>query len=138
MTLVTAIWATDIAGLIFGKFFGRHKLAPSIRYTFSSDLSFSPQKTIEGFVGSMLVGSTAFYFVSLAMDWKIFGRLSLFAVSILFIFLCVVGDLYESWIKRICKAKDSGTIFPGHGGMMDRTDSFIFSVPFIFIYINCF
>lgn len=57
-----------------------------------------------------------------------------FLITLLFSISCIAGDLYESWIKRQCKAKDSGSIFPGHGGMMDRTDSFIFSVPFIYLY----
>lgn len=97
----------------------------------------SPQKTLEGFLGSMIFGSFAFYSLVTALDWTALNQRGLLFVSVIFVLLCVIGDLFESWIKRLCSAKDSGSVFPGHGGMMDRTDSFIFSVPFIFIYINC-
>jgi phosphatidate cytidylyltransferase len=119
--LITTVWAGDISALSSGSFFGRHKLYPKI----------SPKKTYEGLFGGILgsiVVAMAFGFlffpgigkgilILLAMGIGIFGQL---------------GDFSESMIKRSAQVKDSGDLIPGHGGMLDRLDSFLFSSPFLY------
>lgn len=115
------IWANDTFAYLVGKFAGRNKLYERI----------SPKKTVEGFIGglgfALLAGSLiAWYFVkeSLAV-WLTVA----FLVSI----LGTLGDLVESKFKRIAGVKDSGSIMPGHGGILDRLDSVIFAAPFVFL-----
>ncbi len=116
------IWIGDTASYLVGKAFGRHKLCPKI----------SPQKTIEGSVAG-LVGS-----VLVIIFLKGYFSLSWEKTLILGVFLNVLaqlGDLYESMIKRRSGVKDSGRLFPGHGGMLDRIDSLLFSAPFLYYYL---
>lgn len=111
------IWATDIAAYFSGRFFGKRKLWPEI----------SPNKTIAGAVGGLAVA------VVVAL---VFHLVYPFSYSLPFIILIAViisvfgqlGDLVASAIKRHYQVKDSGTIFPGHGGIIDRLDSLLFVV----------
>jgi phosphatidate cytidylyltransferase len=114
--LVLMVCAADIGAYFAGRAFGRRKLAPRV----------SPGKTIEGAVGGMLAvalvaGGGAIYF-DLAVPAVIaFG----FGVGI----FSIVGDLTESMFKRAAALKDSGTLLPGHGGLLDRIDSFTAAAP---------
>lgn len=104
-----------------GKLFGRRKLAPLI----------SPKKTIEGLIASFFGGVAA----SL-ICWQVFWK-ELPAVLIIFLGLSValigaLGDLIESLIKRSYHVKDSGAVFPGHGGILDRLDALVFAAPFVY------
>ncbi|QMU61394.1 MAG: phosphatidate cytidylyltransferase [Gammaproteobacteria bacterium] len=119
MFLLALIWVADIAAYFTGKQFGKNKLAPEL----------SPGKSREGVLGA-LVASVIMAFIAVR----------LFAVDkqewVYFVFLCVaialisvVGDLYESLLKRKAGAKDSGTILPGHGGVLDRIDSLTAAAP---------
>jgi phosphatidate cytidylyltransferase len=114
--VLTTIWLADSGAYFFGKRFGKRKLAPSI----------SPGKTWEGFIGALFVVSS----FSIAMTY--FGFVNSY-MSILFfnliLLLSVEGDLFESYIKRIAKVKDSGDLIPGHGGVLDRIDSLCSSLP---------
>ena len=119
--LVLSIWMSDIAAYFGGKSFGRNLLAPSV----------SPKKTIEGSLcgaaaGSIVAALFSFFFIE-SLSW-VTGSLVGLAVS----FLGQVGDLLESKIKRLCEVKDSGTIFPGHGGILDRVDGFLTATPVYF------
>ena len=119
--LVLSIWTSDIAAYFGGKSFGRILLAPSV----------SPKKTIEGSLcgaaaGSIIAALFSFFFIE-SLSW-VTGSLVGLAVS----FLGQVGDLLESKIKRLCEVKDSGTIFPGHGGILDRVDGFLTATPVYF------
>lgn len=79
-----------------------------------------------------MFGSISFFTLSTVfLDTWGFKNSTLLVTGMVYVVLCVLGDLFESWIKRKFEAKDSGDLFPGHGGMMDRTDSFIFSSVFI-------
>lgn len=115
--VMASIWVNDSFAYIFGSRFGRTKLAPKI----------SPNKSWEGFFGGML-GSV--------LVWVLISLLGLMAVPIPTAILTgivlgvfgVIGDLFESRIKRSVGVKDSGNIMPGHGGLLDRHDSMLFGV----------
>lgn len=124
LTVFGFIWIFDIFSYFSGILFGKHKLAANI----------SPKKTIEGAVGGFLLtilSSIAFYYLfkKIAILDYIFLA-SLVAISSLF------GDLFESKIKRNFNIKDSGKIMPGHGGLLDRFDSFLFSIIFATIFLK--
>ncbi len=120
------LWASDSFAYIIGKNFGKHKLAPKI----------SPKKTIEGLLGglsgSLLVGYLMFHY----SDWYQMLNLGQFLIlTTIIVIFGTLGDLLESRFKRLAQVKDSGNIIPGHGGILDRLDSFIFAVPFVYIYL---
>lgn len=121
-------WMTDTAAFFSGKLFGKHKLIEHV----------SPKKTVEGAIGGVLftaLSSAVYAFIlmrlnvidSTIMNYTEFAFLGLFG-SI----MSQLGDLFASAIKRDCGIKDFGTIFPGHGGILDRFDSVVFIVPFIY------
>jgi phosphatidate cytidylyltransferase len=118
--LITTVWAGDIFALLSGTFFGRHKLYPKI----------SPNKTYEGLVGA-IAGSVI---VALIFSTFFLPRLDkglCFFLAIGLGLLGQVGDFTESMLKRSARVKDSGSLIPGHGGMLDRLDSLLFSAPFL-------
>ncbi|WP_027405617.1 phosphatidate cytidylyltransferase [Anaerovibrio sp. RM50] len=117
-------WASDTFAYFAGCFLGKHKLCEKI----------SPKKTIEGFIGGLL-GTTA----SVAGLGVFFG-LDVIMMAVLGFFICIVatlGDLVESVVKRYTGIKDSGNIIPGHGGIWDRFDSVIYTVPFVYYFMYC-
>jgi phosphatidate cytidylyltransferase len=118
--LVSTVWAGDISALLSGSFFGRHKLYPKI----------SPKKTFEG-LGGAIVGSilVALAFALLFIPHLKKGPCILLAIGIGI--FGQLGDFTESMLKRSAQVKDSGSLIPGHGGMLDRLDSFLFSAPFL-------
>ena len=117
------ILATDIGAYFFGKRYGKHKLAPEV----------SPKKTIEGAVaGSSCAIITALIFGNLIhISWVH----SLFA-GIIITFFAQIGDLSESLLKRDAGVKDSGNSLPGHGGFLDRADSYILSAPIAYYFFK--
>ena len=119
--LFICTWASDTFAYFIGSLFGSHKLAPRI----------SPNKTVEGFLGS-IVGTTAaaIIFGSLVFN---FPLLQMAEAGILLSIAATLGDLVESVIKRFARIKDSGFLIPGHGGVLDRFDSIFFTAP-IFYY----
>ena len=123
---IISIAISDIFAYEIGKRFGSRKLAKNI----------SPNKTVEGFLAGLLIG-TLFMTLNFAINLDK-SYLSSFLVSIVFISLGVVGDLFMSKIKRSIDVKDSGTIFPGHGGLLDRIDSYLISFPYLLIVLQFF
>lgn len=119
--LTTTVWAGDISALVTGASFGKHKLYPKI----------SPQKTFEG-LGGAILGSmiVALVFVLLFLPQVKKETCILLAAGIGF--FGQLGDFTESMLKRSASVKDSGNLIPGHGGMLDRLDSFLFSAPFLY------
>ena len=121
------IWANDTFAYIVGKAIGRHKLFERI----------SPKKTVEGFIGGMLFAVLAAWALTQfpAFITPVFHSPAIWmgAAAILVIF-GTLGDLVESHLKRKAGVKDSGNIMPGHGGILDRLDSIIFAIPFLFLY----
>ena len=123
---IIAIATSDIFAYEIGKRIGSRKLAENI----------SPNKTFEGFLAGLFIG-TLFMTLNFAINLDK-SYVSSFLVSIVFISLGVVGDLFMSKIKRSIDVKDSGTIFPGHGGLLDRIDSYLISFPYLLIVLQFF
>lgn len=124
--LLLIIWASDTFAYFFGSKYGKHRLYELI----------SPKKSIEGLVagifGGLLLGIIYSYiFMNLAFLHVIFSSLLIASSG-------VIGDLVESMFKRKAGVKDSGSIFPGHGGMLDRIDSLLFGAPVLYFYIEIF
>ena len=115
------IWAVDTGGYLFGKSFGKHKVFPVT----------SPKKTYEGLLGSfvflLFIQSFSWYF------YDIFPLVEFLAISILIFVGSIYGDYFESFLKRKYHIKDSGNLIPGHGGLLDRLDSAIYTIPLITI-----
>lgn len=118
------IWAADIGAYLFGKFFGRTRL---------SDIS--PKKTVEGAVfgvaGSVAVAIIGSWFLGWA-GWPITGA----ALGMLIGIASLLGDLTESMMKRDAGVKDSGQLIPGHGGILDRADSYVFTAPLVYYFVT--
>ena len=119
---------TDIGGYIFGKIFKGPRL-----------IKISPNKTYAGMIGSFLLSIVASYIFAIKYNSTFLQNQNLFE-GVYFIFLIFlissvsqIGDLIISYFKRLSKIKDTGNIFPGHGGLLDRIDGMIFAFPFIFL-----
>jgi phosphatidate cytidylyltransferase len=139
LSFAIIVWVADVSAYFFGKTFGKHKLAIKI----------SPGKTIEGALGGLL-GVVIYFFI-----WQHFSGNSFFAelgvkaswigllrahgyeILVLFLVLgvlSIIGDLFESWMKRGVGLKDSGNLLPGHGGIMDRIDALTSTLPIAALY----
>lgn len=115
-------WGTDTAAYFAGRMFGKHKLAPTI----------SPKKTVEGAIGGVIFGVIATVIVGgifLQQPWYLTIPLGL-----LIAIASIAGDLFESWVKRRFDTKDSGKLIPGHGGLLDRIDSFLAVSVLVYIF----
>lgn len=123
--LFTTILLTDTGCYYFGKKFGKHKLSPVI----------SPNKTIEGAIGGSICGVIGALIIGHFIELEIYHSLIL---GFLCTFFAQIGDLSESLIKRDAGVKDSGSILPGHGGFLDRLDSYVFTIPVMFYYLKYF
>ncbi len=124
LVAILATFAIDTGAYAVGKLIGKHTLAPRI----------SPRKTWEGVIGGLLGGVGAAFGLTLLMDlpmdtWKAAPFGLLLAVA------AISGDLAESWLKRTAGAKDSGTIVPGHGGVLDRTDSIVATLVVAYFWV---
>ena len=122
--VLAVAWATDTGAYFAGHAFGKRPLAKRI----------SPKKTVEGTIGGCLLGwalalIVGFWLIQLEFGWPRYGVI---LVSISIPILAVCGDLFESVLKRISEAKESGSILPGHGGLLDRIDSLVIAAPFTF------
>jgi len=116
---------SDIGGYVIGKSVGGKKLT-----------KISPNKTISGCLGSFLFSLIPVIFFLLNYDFKTdISLISLLILCLLTSFTCQIGDLLISYFKRKAKVKDTGSILPGHGGLLDRIDGIIFAVPSIYIII---
>lgn len=120
--VLIATWLTDSGAYFVGKKYGKKAMAPVI----------SPNKTVAGAVGGILV--TALFIISVSVFLEVFNFYYLI-FAFLFPVTAIMGDLFESCIKRSFGVKDTGTIIPGHGGVLDRFDSFIFTAPFTYYFI---
>lgn len=125
------IWLADTAAYFSGRAFGKRKLAADI----------SPGKTLEGAYGAVTIAVLyAAIFVSLG---QYYGTMSLsglpmtMAGFVLIVILSIEGDLFESWLKRQRGKKDSGSLFPGHGGILDRIDSLTSTMPVVALSLMC-
>ncbi|MGO1759706.1 MAG: phosphatidate cytidylyltransferase [Mammaliicoccus vitulinus] len=118
------VWLTDTGAYIFGRLFGRRKLWPLI----------SPNKTIEGFIGGIFSSLIVAVIFGQSFDMDVSLWL-LIPLTMLLSMFGQLGDLVESGLKRHFGVKDSGNIMPGHGGILDRFDSFIFVLPLLNLFL---
>ena len=123
---MACIWAADIGAYLIGKKFGKTKLS-----------QISPKKTVEGALfgigGSILVGIAGGYFLNWVY-WQFTGAI----LGLLIGIVSLLGDLTESMMKRDAGVKDSGELIPGHGGILDRTDSYVFTAPVVYYFVTLF
>tara|TARA_B110000003_G_scaffold274490_1_gene314591 strand:- start:12574 stop:13371 length:798 start_codon:yes stop_codon:yes gene_type:complete len=124
LSLVIFIWVNDSFAFFVGKNFGKRKLFESV----------SPKKTLEGFFGGIIFTLITAFILSYFDNY--FSLNQLIVISLMTSVLGTIGDLVESKFKRQAKIKDSGTLIPGHGGLLDRLDSLLFVAPFVYLYIN--
>ncbi|KRB55880.1 phosphatidate cytidylyltransferase [Flavobacterium sp. Root186] len=127
--LFVLIWTNDTFAYLVGKSIGKHKLFERV----------SPKKTIEGFLGGMVFAAFAGFLISklYIQPNPAFSGKSILIWTIIALIVSIfgtIGDLIESKFKRIAGIKDSGSIMPGHGGILDRLDSVIFVAPIIFLF----
>lgn len=120
------VWATDTFAYLIGRQFGRHLLAPNV----------SPNKTIEGSIGGLMgsigMGLLLWYRFPGVPLVAFLGLAGVVGIS------AQIGDLFESALKRSAGVKDSGRLIPGHGGILDRFDSFIFVLPLVYFWVLSF
>ena len=117
-------WTFDTFAYLFGVRFGKTKIMPSV----------SPKKSWEGFAGGFIFTVLASFITThyfLEVDNSIALEMSLFLP-----FTATLGDFTESYFKRQAGVKDSGNFIPGHGGMLDRMDAFMITIPVLYIYLN--
>ena len=124
LAVLVLIWATDTFAYYTGKSIGRHALAPSV----------SPKKTWEGSIG----GALGAFAVAVGLKLTVLAFLPwvhLVVVAVICGVVSQLGDLAESKMKRAVGVKDSGTILPGHGGLLDRFDALILAAPLVYLYL---
>jgi len=123
--ILAIVFAGDIGAFYVGSYLGRHKLCPAV----------SPGKTVEGAVGGLAANAI----IGSLLKWLFFSHLAWGASLVFFVAIGIVGqigDLFESELKRSSSIKDSGTILPGHGGMLDRIDALLFVAPVAYLFIR--
>ena len=117
-------WTFDTFAYLFGVRFGKTKIMPSV----------SPKKSWEGFAGGFVFTVLA-SFITTHYFLEVDNSIAL-AMSLFLPFTATLGDFTESYFKRKAGAKDSGNFIPGHGGMLDRMDAFMITIPVLYIYLN--
>ena len=122
LLLVLAVWAYDTGAYLIGRNFGRTRFLTHI----------SPSKTIEGLIGGVVATTITVAILLFALGQNPFHAAALGPLTAL---AAQAGDLAESTIKRAAGARDSGTLIPGHGGILDRIDSFLFAAPVVTLYV---
>ena len=118
------IWAADIGAYVFGKFFGRTRLT-----------DISPKKTVEGAVFGVMASVVVATLGAWQLGWA-GAPLSGMALGLLIGIASLLGDLTESMMKRDAGVKDSGQLIPGHGGILDRADSYVFTAPLVYYFVT--
>ena len=119
LSVLTLVWAADIAAYAGGRTFGRRKLAPTL----------SPGKSWEGVYGGLALTLLITLVVGVVRDWSVKEVLLALLGTAIVVFISVVGDLTESMFKRQAGIKDSSNLLPGHGGVLDRIDSLTAALP---------
>tara|TARA_B110000967_G_C18830147_1_gene533628 strand:- start:1061 stop:1552 length:492 start_codon:yes stop_codon:yes gene_type:complete len=122
--LISIVSLTDMSGYFVGKTIGKNSLCPSI----------SPKKTVEGFIGSLIIPLVIFFIL-----FNFVFSTPILISDVIFMLLCcifcTIGDLSVSVYKRFHDVKDSGSILPGHGGILDRLDSYLPTISILHIWL---
>jgi len=126
LLMFAMIWAADTGAYLTGKAVGKTKLAAVV----------SPNKTWEGALGGVLLSLGVAWLGALWMHFEVENPLLYSLVAIFLAFVSIVGDLFESALKRVSNIKDSGNLLPGHGGVLDRLDSSIVVAPLFFLIFS--
>ena len=126
LSLFIFIWLYDTLAYCVGMLIGKHRLFERV----------SPKKSWEGAIGSTLLTLTAAYFAHFLFPMLPLTPFQWMGLALVIIVFGTLGDLVESLFKRQLSVKDSGTILPGHGGILDRFDSMLFALPFVLLYLN--
>lgn len=130
LLMLALVNSFDSGAYLIGSLFGTYKIAPRI----------SPGKTWEGTIGGFIICLFTLFFIVYFVSTQNSGfltiaiRIGIIGISVGL--LCFFGDLFESFLKRRAGIKDSGTIFPGHGGLLDRFDSILFVIVFFYFFRN--
>ncbi len=122
MYFLILIWVADISAYFVGKKWGTTKLAPDI----------SPGKTVAGMYGALISGLVCAVVLSLIYGFQLMIAADFVLLSVLTVLISIYGDLFVSVVKRQRGVKDSGSLLPGHGGVLDRVDSMIAAIPFFY------
>ena len=119
------VWCADSGAYFVGRTLGRHKMLPAV----------SPKKTVEGLLGGLFLSACVAAYVAFACEFSFHQSLVLVISSVMAVLASVLGDLSESLFKREAGIKDSGSLLPGHGGVLDRIDSLTSALP-VFVVSN--
>ncbi len=119
LTALAVVWAADTGAYFVGRKFGKRKLAPRV----------SPNKTIEGLVGGVLAGTIVGCLMAVLAGATTAQLPAVALVAVVAVLFSVIGDLFESLLKRHAGVKDSGHLIPGHGGILDRIDGVLAALP---------
>ncbi len=128
---LTCVWFFDTGAFFAGSRFGKHKIIPSI----------SPKKTVEGVIGGFVVSFLCILVydaIVTGISRKVMSVPHIFWFCILLALSATFGDLFESVLKRYYSQKDAGSILPGHGGILDRIDSLLFTIPVYILLLKIF
>ncbi|MBO6025890.1 MAG: phosphatidate cytidylyltransferase [Bacteroidales bacterium] len=123
LLIFALLWVNDTFAYLTGRLLGKHKLFPRI----------SPGKTIEGSIGGLVFTIAGIIVFSHFVDWLPMKKA--IGMGLIAVVFGTLGDLCESMLKRQAGVKDSGKLIPGHGGILDRFDSVLFAVPFVFVFL---
>ncbi len=135
LSIVISIWINDTMAYIVGSLIGKRPLS-----------RISPKKTWEGTVGGIILATVVMFFFYVLIYFRNTGQSSDLKILQIIIAITafvasvagVLGDLFESKLKRLAGVKDSGSLLPGHGGFLDRFDSLLFAIPFVWLYLHFF
>ncbi len=127
LVLLALVAVADTAAFFSGRRFGRRRLADKV----------SPGKTWEGFCGALLAVSVMAWLGATAVDTPLVQRSLILLLCLVTVVFSVIGDLFESLVKRAAGVKDSGVLLPGHGGIMDRIDSLTAAAPVFLLGLRC-
>ncbi len=123
--LLITVFSNDTGAFYGGKFFGKNALSPNI----------SPNKTIEGSVGGIIISLIVGFIFSVIFFKDFSLSFLMIPASFMLAIAGQIGDLFESAMKRASNIKDSGSILPGHGGMLDRIDGLLLAIPVLYVYL---
>jgi len=124
LLLIATIVVSDTAQYYTGRAFGRRPLAPTI----------SPKKTVEGAIGGVMFGAL-FMAIAITFVFPATPIVVRVLLGLVIVFLGIIGDLFESRLKRVAGLKDSSALIPGHGGVLDRIDALLFAIPMFYFMV---